>query len=65
MVTSTKIDSFMLVTTRPVAHSGQFVCIPSCVGEFGMYTGQPLVTSSGMSNHLSDHHKVYYTYIKM
>ena len=22
-----KIDSFMLVTTRPVAHSGRFVCM--------------------------------------
>ena len=43
VVTSTKIDIFMLVTTRPVAHSGRFVCIPNCVGEFGMYTGQPLV----------------------
>ena len=50
VVTSTKIDIFMHVTTRPVAHvhSGQFVCIRSCIGEFGMDTGQPMVTSSGM-----------------
>ena len=48
VVTSTKIDSFMLVTTRPVAHSGRFVCIRSCIGEFGMDTGQPMVTSSRM-----------------
>ena len=46
VVTSTKIDIFMLVTTRPVAHSGRFVCILSCVGEFDMDTGQPMVTSS-------------------
>ena len=30
-----------------------------------MDTGQPLVTSSRMSNHLSHHHKTYYTYIEM
>ena len=36
-----------------------------CVGEFGTGTGQPLVTSNGMSNHLSFHHKAYYTYIEM
>ena len=30
-----------------------------------MDTGQPLVTTSEMPNHLSDHHKVYYTYIEM
>ena len=65
VVRSKKIDIFLLVTTRPIAHSGRFVCIPNCVGEFGMDTGQPLVTSSGMSNHLSDHHKAYYTYIEM
>ena len=39
MVTSIKIDIFLLVTTRPIAHSGQFVCIPNCVGEFGKDTG--------------------------
>ena len=50
VVTSTKIDIFMLVTTWPVAHSGRFVCIRSCVCVFGMDTGQPLVTSSRMSN---------------
>ena len=65
MVTSIKIDIFVLVTTRPIAHSRQFVCIPNCVGEFGTDTGQPLVTSNVVSNHLSDHHKAYYTYIEM
>ena len=65
MVTSIKIDIFVLVTTRPIAHSGWFVCIPNCVGEFFTDTGQPLVTSNVMPNHLSDHHKAYYTYIKM
>ena len=63
MVTSIKIDIFMLVITRPIAHSGRCVCIPNCVGEFVTDTGQPLVTSNMMSNHLSDHHKAYYTYI--
>ena len=42
-----KID-ILLVTARPIAHSGRFVCIPNCVGEFGMDTGQPLVTTIGM-----------------
>ena len=56
VVTSIKIDIFWVVTTRPIAHSGQFICIPNCVGEFGMDTGQPLVTSNVMSNHLSYHH---------
>ena len=65
VVTSIKIDIFVLVTTRPVAHSGGFVCIPNCVGECGTDTGQPLVTSNVVSNHLSDHHKAYYTYIEM
>ena len=67
VVTSTKIDIFWLVTTRPIVHSGQFVCIPNCVGEFGMDTGQTLVTSIRMSNHLSDHHKATYIeiYIEM
>ena len=65
VVTSTKIDIFLLVTTRPIAHSGRFVCIPNCVGEFRTDTGQPLVTSNMMSNHLSYHHKAYYTYIEM
>ena len=65
MVTSIKIDIFWLVTTRLIAHSGQFVCIRYCVGEFGMDTGQPLVTSNVMSNPLSYHHKAYYTYIEM
>ena len=65
MVTSIKLTFFMLVTTRPIAHSRQFVCIQNCVGEFGTDTGQSLVTSNMMSNHLSDHHKAYYTYIHM
>ena len=65
MVTSIKIDIFWLVTTRPIAHPGRFACIPNCVGEFGTGTGQPLVTSNVMSNHLSYHHKAYYTYIEM
>ena len=65
MVTSTKLDIFWLVTTRPIAHPGRFVCISNCVVEFGMDTGQPIVTSNVMSNHLSYHHKAYYTYIEM
>ena len=65
MVTSIKIDIFVLVTTRTIAHSEHFVCIPNCIGEFGTDTGQPLVTSNVVSNHLSDHHKAYYTYIEM
>ena len=65
VVTSIKIDIFLLVTTRPIAHSGWCVCIPNCVGEFDTDTGQPLVTSNVMSNHLSYHHKAYYTYIEM
>ena len=63
VVTSIKIDIFLLVTTRPIAHSIRFVSIRICVGEFGTDTGQPLVTSNVVSNHLSNHHKAYYTYI--
>ena len=63
VVTSIKIDNFLLVTTRP--HSERFVCIRNCVGEFSTDTGQPLVTRNMMSNHLSYHHKAYYTYIEM
>ena len=44
VVTSITIDIFLLVTMRPIAHSGQFVCIPNSVDELGMDTGQPLVT---------------------
>ena len=65
VVTTIKIDIFLLVTTRPIAHSGWFVYIRNCVGKFGTDTGQPLVTSNLMSNHLSYHHKAYYTYIEM
>ena len=42
VVTSIKIDIFLLVTTRPIAQSGRFVCIPNCVGELSTNTGQPL-----------------------
>ena len=63
MMTSIKIDIFWLVTTRTIAHSGRFVCIPNCVGELGTDTGQPLVTSNVVSNHL--HHEAYYTHIEM
>ena len=59
-MTSIKIDIFWLVTTRPIAHPGRFACIPNCVGEFGMDTGQLLVISNVMSNHLSYHYKAYY-----
>ena len=65
MVTSIKIDIILLVTMRPIARSGQFGCIPNCVGEFSTDTGQSLVTSNVMSTHLSYHHKAYYTYIEM
>ena len=65
MVTSIKIDIFRLVTTMPIAHPKRFACIPNCVGEFVTGTGHPLVTSKVMSNHLSYHHKAYYTHIEM
>ena len=65
VVTSTKMDIFVLVTMRPIAHSRRFVCMSNCVGELGMDTWQHLVTSNVVSNHLSDHHKAYYTYIEM
>ena len=48
MVTSIKIDIFMLVTTRPIEHSGRFVCIPNCVGDFVTDTGQALVITKGI-----------------
>ena len=44
VVTSGKINISLLVTTRLIAHSGQSEFF-YCVGEFGMHTGQPLVTS--------------------
>ena len=62
VVTSIKIDIFLLVTTRPIAHSERFVCIPNCVGEFSTDTGQPMMTSNMISNDLSYHHKAYHTY---
>ena len=40
-----KNDIFLVVTTRPIAHSGRCVCIRKCVVEFGIDTGQPLVTN--------------------
>ena len=43
-----KFDIFLLVTVRPIAHSGQSVFIPNSVGEFGMDTGQLLLASNGM-----------------
>ena len=60
MVTSIKMDIFWLVTTRTIAHPKWFACVRNCVGEFGTGTGQPLVTSNVLSNHLSYHHKAYY-----
>ena len=41
MVTSQKIDIFLLVNTRLIVHSGQCEFLPNCIGEFGMDTGQP------------------------
>ena len=56
VVTRMKLDIFVLVTTRPIAHSGQFVCISNCVDKLGMDTGQTWVISKGMCNNLSDRH---------
>ena len=39
VVTSIKIDIFLLVTTRPIAHSNRFLCTGDCAGEFGTDTG--------------------------
>ena len=38
VVPTQKIDIFLPVTTRLIAHSGQSECFPNCVGEFGMDT---------------------------
>ena len=38
VVTTQKIDIFLLVTTRLIVHSGQSECLPNCVGELGMDT---------------------------
>ena len=38
VVTSQKIDIFLLVTTRLIAHSGQSQFLPNCVGEFSTDT---------------------------
>ena len=35
---NSKIDIFLLVTTRLIAHSGQSECLRNCVGELGMDT---------------------------
>ena len=39
VVTSLKSDIFLLVTTRLIAHSGQYQFLPNCVGEFSTDTG--------------------------
>ena len=39
VVTTKKIDIFLLVTMRLIVHSGQSECFQNCVGEFGMDTG--------------------------
>ena len=39
VVTSLKVDIFLLVTTRPIAHSRRFVYIRNCIGEFSTDTG--------------------------
>ena len=39
VVTSLKIDIFLLVTTRLIAHSGQSQFFPNCVGKFSTDTG--------------------------
>ena len=38
VVTTQKINIFLLVTTRLIAHSGQSECLRNCVGEFVMDT---------------------------
>ena len=38
VVTKPKIDIFLLVTTRLIAHSGQSEYLRNCVGELGMDT---------------------------
>ena len=49
VVTRQKFDIFLACHHEAyIAHSERLVCIPNCVGEFEMDTGQPLVTSSGM-----------------
>ena len=55
VVTTQKIDIFLLVTTRLIAHSGQSGCFRNCVGELGMDTRYPMVTSKEISNCLGDH----------
>ena len=39
VVTTQKIDIFLLVTTRLMAHSGQSEFLPNSAGDFGMDTG--------------------------
>ena len=43
-----KILHFLLVTTRPIAHTGRCVYIQNYVGELVIDTGHLLVTSNGM-----------------
>ena len=38
VVTRPKINMFLLVTTRLIAHSGQSECLRNCLGELGMDT---------------------------
>ena len=38
VVTTQKIDIFLLVTARLIAHSGLSECFRNCVGELGMDT---------------------------
>ena len=59
VVTRQKIDIILLVTRRLIAHSGQSEFFRNCVGEFGMDTGYPLVTSKQMSNCSGEHIKGY------
>ena len=40
-VTSIKIDIFLLVTTRPIAHSEWFVRIRNCVEDLARTLGSP------------------------
>ena len=41
-IVDTMLTFVLLVTTRPVAHSGGCGCTRNCVGQFGMGTGQTI-----------------------